>query len=243
MRITVLGTGDAFTSRSFGSSVLIEADDTRFLLDCPDLIHRALKEGTNAARTAADIDDIVLTHIHGDHCNGLESFGFWRFFAARKGITEARPRLWTHPQCASRLWERLAPAMDAPVDGKPMTLSDFFDVRPNAIGNPFEIGPIRIETRRTHHPVPTMALRVIHAGKSLGWSCDTNFDRELINWLADCDLIVHEVNHPPVHTPIEKLNELPDALRAKMRLSHLADDFDQSATDMRALSDGEVIDL
>jgi ribonuclease BN (tRNA processing enzyme) len=243
MKIRVLGTGDAFTSRSFGSSVAVEGSGGRFLIDCPDLIHRALRDGTGGAITAADIDDIVLTHLHGDHCNGLESFGFSKFVARRRGDSETTPRLWTHPEAAARVWERLAPAMDAAVDGNKMTLADFFDVRTHAIGEAYEVRGVQIETRRTKHPVPATALRLTEGGRSLGWSCDTSFDLDLIEWLSGCDVIVHEVNHPPVHTSIEELNSLPEQIRSKMRLTHLADDFDPKSTEMRVLRDGEIIEI
>jgi hypothetical protein len=46
-----------------------------------------------------------------------------------------------------------------------------------------------------------------------------------------------------VHTPIESLNTLPPELTAKMRLIHLLDDFDRSATSISPLEQGEVLEL
>ena len=54
---------------------------------------------------------------------------------------------------------------------------------------------------------------------------------------------MHESGPAPSHTPIEDLNALPDELRAKMRLIHLADDFDVSSTDIKPLHEGEVIEF
>jgi hypothetical protein len=40
------------------------------------------------------------------------------------------------------------------------------------------------------------------------------------------DLVVHEANLPPLHTPYEMLAGLPADLHAKLRLIHYPDDFD-----------------
>ena len=44
MRALILGVGDAFTGRHFGSSALLEGPSGYVLLDCPDLVHRAIRE-------------------------------------------------------------------------------------------------------------------------------------------------------------------------------------------------------
>ncbi len=142
MRVLILGVGDAFTRRYFGSSALIEAPGGYVLLDCPDAIHRCLHEATSRAGWSADassIDDILLTHLHGDHCNGLESFGFARRIlnqgaetpapaAPCRAFTRAAPpptasgsawpRPWTprrrHPRAASTTTTRSASSSPAP---------------------------------------------------------------------------------------------------------------------------------
>lgn len=128
MRVLITGVGDAFTSRHFGSSALIEGPEGLVMLDCPDLVHRALREAATSAgwSVAPDaIDDILLTHLHGDHCNGLESFGFRRRMTRLRDDVRPRPRVHTVTPVADRLWERLAPAMDAPFNGdQPSTLDD-----------------------------------------------------------------------------------------------------------------------
>ena len=54
------------------------------------------------------------------------------------------------------------------------------------------------------------------AGRCLGYSADTAFDPALLSWLSEADLIVHETNLGPIHTPYEKLASLPSDLRGKM---------------------------
>jgi ribonuclease BN (tRNA processing enzyme) len=251
VRIVILGVGDAFTSEHFGSSALIETSiGRRVLIDCPDPIHRVLREGTKGRVRVDDIDDIVLTHIHGDHTNGLESFGFWRWMKRQKDQGATLPRVWTNPWTAERLWRKLSPAMSG--EGRrsgqagPATrdLATFFDVRTIEPGEgETAIAGLTVRARWTTHPIPTMGLLISENGKTLGWASDTAFERAHIDWLAGADVIVHEANTGPAHTPIEDLNALPGDLRKKMRLIHLPDDFDPSRTDVTILREGDVLEV
>jgi ribonuclease BN (tRNA processing enzyme) len=249
MRVLILGVGDAFTRHHYGSSAVIEGPGGYVLLDCPDLIHRVLFEAASRAGWSLDvsgIDDILLTHLHGDHCHGLESFGFARrhqLVAAGAGDDHPHPRIHTSRVAADRLWERLAPAMDAAATGSPRSLGDFYEVHVLEPGATATVSGLSVECRFTQHPVPTLGLLISDGAATLGWSSDTPFDEAHIQWLSRANVIIHECNQPPVHTPIESLNALPPELTAKIRLIHLSDDFDRSATDMRPLEQGEVIEL
>ena len=247
MRVLITGVGDAFTSRHFGSSALVDGPGGLVLLDCPDLIHRALREATAAAGWTADataIDDVILTHLHGDHCNGLESLGFMRRALSIQDPDRPRPRLHTSEAAAARLWERLGPAMDAPFgDDKPSRLDDFFDVAVLPDDDTAQVAGLTVRTRFTKHPIPTLGLMISDGERTLGWSGDTAFDPDHIEWLREADLIVHESNRGPAHTAIESLNGLPDELRTKMRLIHLPDDFDAGCTDIRSLRQGDVLEV
>ncbi|MHC5004685.1 MAG: MBL fold metallo-hydrolase [Planctomycetota bacterium] len=245
MRALILGIGDAFTARHFGSSALLRAPGGHVLLDCPDLIHRALREATEAAgwRIAADdVHDIILTHLHGDHCNGLESFGFLRRIRRRQDERLPIPRLHTVAPVAERLWERLAPAMDASMDDRPRsTLEDYFDVRlldPDGVNR---VAGLDVWCRATRHPIPTIGLRLADGDGALGWSGDTPFEPAHVEWLAAADLIVHECNRGPAHTTIDDLEALPEDVRSRLRLIHLPDDFDATRTDIPALREGQVL--
>jgi len=248
MNVLILGIGDAFTRRSFGSSALVRAPGGFVLIDCPDLIHRVLLEATTIAGAAwkadaSKIDDILLTHLHGDHCNGLESFGFYRRVLRLRDPKMIRPRLHVTQQVAARLWDRLGPAMGTPMGcDHPCQLNDFFDVRIIDPATTAVVAGLNVQCRLTKHPVPTVGYVIKDgSGGSLGWSSDTPFEREHIDWLNQANVIVHESNLGPSHTPIESLNELPGELRRKIRLNHLVDDFDPARTDMKLLRTGEVL--
>jgi ribonuclease BN (tRNA processing enzyme) len=243
MRFLVIGTGDAFSSERFGSSAVIDAPEGFVLLDCPDglgiaLRHAREKSGWNI--WPERIDDIILTHLHGDHCNGLEAIGFRRWLMHRNHGTPL-PRLHCWKPVADRLWERLGPAMD---QGGKARLQDYFRVHELDLEQPSSVGGITVHCRPTDHSVPTIALRFSDGRRTIAWSSDTPFDPDLIHWLqADADVIVHETSPPPTHTPIEPLNALPESIRSRMRLIHMPDTFDRSCTTIPCLEQGEVIEF
>lgn len=248
MDVLILGVGDAFTEDHFNNGAVIRAPEGYVMIDCPGQIHRALK----AARAQSgwpvrvdDIDDILLTHLHGDHSNGLEAFGFWRNLRRRQGKGDITPRLHTNEPAAERVWSKLAPAMDFPSAGSaaPSTLDDYFELHALGPEHEHEIAGLSVRCRFTKHPVPTVGLLVSDGASTLGWSSDTPFEQAHLDWLAPADLIVHESNVGPAHTPIEQLNDLPPDVKRKMRLIHLPDDFDESRTDISVLREGEVLSM
>ena len=236
-----LGVGDAFSALYYSSCLAVGYDDRWLLVDCPHPIRKILAESGAAAGESldiADFDAVVLTHLHADHCSGLEGFGYFSYF-----VTRRKARVVTHPLVAERLWashlaagmEQLMPGRDQPPEAK--QLDDYFEVEHLSEETPTTIGPFEIECRRTIHHVPTTALRIRAGGRCLGYSADTAFDPGLIEWLAEADMIVHETNLG-THTPYEDLAALPAPLRARMKLIHYTDMFDRDASDIECLRQG-----
>ena len=108
----------------------------------------------------------------------------------------------------------------------PMTFDSYFEHVPLSWTEATCVGPFIIRSRRTRHHVPTSALLIEAGGRTLGYSSDTAFDPELIAFLAPADLIIHETNLGPAHTPYAALAALSPELRARMRLIHYPDAFD-----------------
>ena len=247
MRVLILGIGDAFTRSHFNTSALIQAPQGYVLIDCPPMIHRVLQESTQNAGWSVKLDNIenlIITHLHGDHCGGLESFGFWQAHVRQCVVGCARPIIHTSRLAAERLWERLAPAMDRAGTERPLaSLQDYFDMHILEPGMKANVSELSIQCRLTGHPIPTVGLLISDGSTTLGWSSDTPFEKEHLDWLSQADVIVHECGPAPAHTPIEQLNALPEELRAKIRLIHLPDDFDPSVSDIKPLEEGEVLEF
>jgi ribonuclease BN (tRNA processing enzyme) len=229
MTFLPVGVGDAFSALHYSSSVAIEADGRWLLVDCPHPLRKILREASERAGVSVDVGDldaVVVTHLHADHCAGLEGLGYYGKF-----VVGRRPRLAAHPEVLARLWDaRLAGGMDELADARTwapqrMGLEDYFAVTPLDAARRVPLGPFEVECRRTRHHVATYALRISGGGRTLGLSADTTFDRGLVDWLAEADLVLHETG-PGIHASYEALSALPPELRRRMRLIHYPDAFE-----------------
>jgi len=242
--VVAIGVGDTFTERHHTAALLLCCDGFQLAVDCPDRYRSALRSASAVAGRSLSlsaIDHVLITHVHGDHMNGLEGVAFYKHFAEGK-----RLGLVTSAEVRDVIWdERLKASMGTLWDGqrfKACTFDDYFEHLPLSWSEETSVGPFRVRARRTLHHVPTSALFVEAAGRTLAYSADTAFDPELIAFLEPADLIIHETNFGPAHTPYSALAGLPAELRAKMRLIHYADGFDTASSNIRALVEGEVLE-
>lgn len=237
-----LGVGNFFSTLRYNTSLLLIASGKQVLIDLPDPFFRMCAEASKASGREINpdqLDHIMITHIHGDHTNGLEAFGFWRKFVGKKGKV---PTIHTTNAVADILWQKLSGSMahaELPPDGEiqDFELKDYYRVERFEFGDTVEVCGIEFETRRTMHSVPCYGFRATHGGRRFGYSCDTYFDPEMIAFLEPCDLIFHECDFG-MHTAQGSLEELPEPLRKKIRLIHLNDDFTGST--IEASEQGKV---
>jgi ribonuclease BN (tRNA processing enzyme) len=69
MKITVVGCGHAFSKINYNQSFLLEEKGRRMILDFGAKIPLALD---NLDIDIDTIDDVYVSHLHGDHIGGLE---------------------------------------------------------------------------------------------------------------------------------------------------------------------------
>ncbi len=228
MSFVPIGVGDAFSALHYSSAVAVEADGRWLLVDCPHPIRKVLRDASQGAGVELDVgsfEAVVLTHLHADHCSGLEGLGYFARF-----VLGRRPLLVAHPSVLARLWDgRLSGGMDSlgdPPDWAPraMGLDDYFEVAALDERGPVKVGGFEIACRPTRHHVFTTALRIRAGGRELGMSADTAHDPSLLDWLAAADLFLHETGLG-IHTPYPALAALPQEVRARMRLIHFPDGF------------------
>lgn len=241
--VIVLGVGDTFSERLYPTCLLVRQGGFQLAIDCPDGYRRVLADAraqTGLKLDLADIDDVLLTHVHGDHMNGLEGAAFFKKFAQQR-----RLRLHASQEVHDVVWpQRLQGSMQVLFDGaeaRHYGYEDYFEPQVLPWQVPTRLGPFTVTLRRTRHHVPTSALLIEGEGGRLGYSADAAFEPELIRFLDQADVIIHETNLGPSHTDPAQLNALPAAVRDKMWLVHYPDAFDVHASRIRCAKEGQRI--
>lgn len=186
MKLTVVGCSGSFPSaESACSSYLVEADGYRLLLDMGNGALGELQRHIGLY----DLDAVVLSHLHADHCIDMCGYFVARYYRHEGGRCEPIPVF--GPQGTER---RLDLAYgDTPSDS---AMSEVFDFRTLVGGTSFELGPFEIHTAAMAHPVEAYAFRVVHkdTGKVLVYSGDTGPCPELAALSRHADLFLCEAS-------------------------------------------------
>jgi len=181
VKLTIIGcSGSVPGPASAASSYLVEHDGYRLLLDLGSGAFGALQRHLDPA----EVDAVVLSHLHPDHCFDIAPMVVHRRFGAGRRL----PRI---PVLGpSGTHDRLAMAYDP---GARMGLRDVFDF---AAVTPGErtLGPFRLRFARVNHPVPTHAVRVSAGGRALAYSADTGPSDALVSLAEGADVLLCEAS-------------------------------------------------
>lgn len=240
-----LGIGNAFTSKYYHSSLLLLTDSFRFLIDIPSPFARVLGDASRKSGiplTPEMMDYIYLTHLHSDHISGLEELAYWTKYVVKRGPINLLIR---QEDTARLLDYRLAGSMGKPnpETGKlEVTVEEFFNLTalPEHSKTNLGLPELSIQTFPTVHSMIGQALKFSWRGKTFGYSADTEFSPELIGFLADSDLIVHEAGEAENHTFLHELLTLPPEFRAKLYITHIPDDLNVENSPIPALKEGAL---
>lgn len=183
MRLTVIGCSGSFPGpESPASCYLVEAEGFRLLLDLGNGALGALQRRV----PLQEIDAVILSHLHADHCLDLCSYYVFRTYHPDGPLP---PIPVYGPAGTDDRMRRAYEAQRAKSDGMG-AMFDFHTIAPGRC----DIGPFRLEFGRVNHPVETYAMRVERAGGVLVYSADTGESDSLVRLARDADLLVCEAS-------------------------------------------------
>ena len=231
--VTPLGTSHGFDPDGDLTSFVIWVNGRGIVVDpSPESLLSLERLGV----ASLDVPYVFLTHIHADHDSGLLAK---LLDGSRTTVLASDVVFRTFVEKARLLtghdFEREGLVASCPVNpGSAVTI---------------EIGgeSVVFESRWNLHPIPTNGFTVSVTGRTFGYSGDVQYDPALIRRLTEkgrlttpqcenllhffwttegtpkVDLLYHEAGIPPIHTAHARLAELPDEVKARTFLVHVAD--------------------
>lgn len=220
-----LGTGGGLNVTLGNTSFLLEADGARpLLVDCGFTVPQRLLQ----LDRLAEIDHVLITHLHADHIGGLETFGFFRRFVCGD-VGDRRPILHMPTDgLAHDVWEHslrggMGQTINKDGDPIPATLESYFQVR---VSTEVHLeGLPKVSLFETPH---------VHGAENFGmWIGDRiYYSGDTIDLPPEHpELIFHDcqfghTHRGDVHIGYNRLrDELPPEVKAKMHLVHLGQGY------------------
>jgi CRP-like cAMP-binding protein len=231
--VSSLGTSHGFDPAGDLTSLVIWVNGKGILVDpSPEAVAYLERLGV----ASVDVPYVFLTHVHADHDGGL----------IEKLLGGSRTTV-----IASTVVFRAFAEKTRLITGHDLEREGFVSHVAVEPGHPVTLelaGELAtLETRWNLHPIPTNGLRVSVGGRTFGYSADTKYDPAWLTalrargaltarqydhlmsffWTPEgtptVDLLYHEAGVPPIHTERAQLEALPDRVKARTRLVHVAD--------------------
>jgi ribonuclease BN (tRNA processing enzyme) len=247
MRLTIIGSGDAFGSGGrFNTCFMVEAAERRVLVDFGASSLVALR---GMGIDPNSLDGVILSHLHGDH------FGALPFFLIDAQLTSRRQRPFTiagPPGTRERLDAALEVFFPRASQNSWRFGLDIVEIVP---GDPHQILGLGVDTIEVIHPsgAPSTAVRVSDGKRLLAYSGDTEWTEALIRVADGADLFVVEcyehTRKVPGHLCWTTLRKrLPDFRARRVMITHmnasmLARVDVAHAAGLLVASDGAVVDV
>jgi ribonuclease BN (tRNA processing enzyme) len=258
MEFYALGTGSASCTKNYQSNYIIRQNGKYLLIDCGGDVRFAIDELFGLKMK--DIDAVYISHLHGDHIHGVEHLAFGTKFIPNF----PRPKFYAEASLCTEAWDKslrgglegLEGVKYLEKDGLGVNLATYCEVHPISRNGSFVWEGIKFEIIQTVHIVCKYSLSMSFG---LMWTdpdtnervyitTDTQFSPEL-SMLAlwkEADVVFQDCEtgdykfKSGVHAHYEDLKTLPDAVRAKMWLTHYGDNVvaDWDTWQARAIADG-----
>lgn len=186
LRLTVIGSGDAFGSGGrLNTCFHVQTTNCQLLIDCGATTLSGLKE---RGIRVEDIDVIAITHFHGDHYGGLPFFLL--DYARQK---PANPlTIISPPGCKARVQSLLDLLYPGSLQLDNLAV-DFIEYQPNEV---VKTKNLVVQTYPVVHVAAAIpnGLRIKVGNKIISYSGDTEWVPALIDLAKDADLFICQCN-------------------------------------------------
>jgi len=214
MIITFLGTGEACDPHRRNTSILVEHNNLKVMLDCGFSSFQAYLQQEDTAA----LDTFWLSHLHGDHFFGFPQLILYFFMHGR-----TRPlTILSGKDCTKRLFDAVELAYPGLLDKLEYPLN-FIQVSPE---KPLQHLGFTWQSVPVLHSQDAFAVRISTDDCSLFYSGDGKMTDESKNLMTGCDFVIHEAHsmhpNPLSHSSIvECLETAEDKALAFMALVHI----------------------
>jgi ribonuclease BN (tRNA processing enzyme) len=185
VRITVLGKSPAWQDAGGAcSGYLVESGETSLLLDCGPGVLAKLRR----VRDYADVDAVVLSHLHADHILDLVPYASALTFSPRGAAGELpRPALHVPPGGAEQLR-----ALAAAAGMQPDHVDSAFALTEYDPDGTVAVGPLRLRFQFVPHYIASYAIEVDDGAARLTFGADCGPNDALPAFAAGTDLLLIE---------------------------------------------------
>ena len=217
MKLTVLGYWGAYPWQGEGtSSYLLEAEGFTLLIDAGSSTLNVLQEHLDPLK----LDAVLVSHYHHDHIADLGVLQYYRQLKPKGEEVPVLP-IYGHTEDESHFYE--------------LTMAGISQGIPYSAEQSLKIGPFEVTFRRTVHPVPCFAMRIVErkTGRVLVYSADSGYFDAFQGFIKGADVLIADTyllagqeNHH-AHFTSKEAGQLAQRAGVKLLvLSHLQQEID-----------------
>ena len=234
--VTLLGTSaPTLDPERSTMSTLVAIGNTQFLVDAGRSVVPQLAKLNpgNEAKSFAQIDRVLITHLHFDHIISLDDFWISRWMNARR----REPLQVWGPDGTQAFVDHMIGAYEADRSAR-FAMSESIGLKGNRSGIKiltteitqdgviYDEDGIKITAFAVDHGMPALGYRIDYADKAVVISGDTTYSPNLIKYAQGVDLMLHEVfdfspeyKDFPLRTTILEVHTTPEQAAALFNLT------------------------
>lgn len=237
MELIVLGSSGTFPRPGGAlSGYLVRHKDSSLLLD----MGTGVLSNLYAWLYPANLDCLIITHLHPDHFLDIYPFRYLLEFTAKDKLPFP-----VYAPAGAR--NHIQPLFSEANPAKFDQVFNFYTLEDQAS---YQVGSLTFTSLTVPHLKPTYGIRVEAEGKSLFYTSDTGYSPKLIEYaqgvdllLAECTLLKQHAGEPVAHLTTVQVGQIAKAAGVKqVVLTHLWPHFnrDQILAEVQEVYKGPV---